>query len=56
MTVNVGTRFYVGEEQSCMQSFIPQKVLALRGSGGVAKEGAMVCPWLRSRHAFALKH
>ena len=28
---------------------IPQIVLALRGSGGVGKEGAMVPPWLRPR-------
>ena len=31
------------------RNVIPQTVLALRGSGGVAKEGAMDCSWLRPR-------
>ena len=26
--------------------FVPQTVLALRGSYGLAKEGAMVCLWI----------
>ena len=37
-------------------SLIPQTVLALRGSYGVGKAGAMDPAWIRSRHAFALKH
>ena len=34
---------------------IPQTVLPLRGSNGVAKEAAMKSLWTRSRHACALK-